>query len=398
MSIRNATASWSGYSHQGQVGLLIALRKLQEQVNPQVYFVQFETHEDVAIYQLLPDGTKDYLSVHQVKAYYSDGNFRKSTYTTVLNGHFEDGVEKYLHTVVDITDWETSTTTNSNNVQRYSYRNDRYYCNTTEIEEYIKIELQQILTSSQAVVDNAYYRLLFALDHRIRNEHQKASKDLFDIKFSLDEIRAIITNQDLFSDKEIYECRKLFYDTFIEFIKYDETLTDDRRAFIEGSIINDINALSDKDFTKFLQLLNLNETPERLQQSQIFYNQEGLKQVFFHLIIGIVNCAPVLIKRNSVHYKNANGNFVATAIISEEMEAPRVVKNILTNLTAQNLLWENHQLINRNIEKDLGYENPSINLISTVIDDSDRQKFMSFSKSKLIKRDEAKQLLNGTNN
>jgi hypothetical protein len=50
-SNRNATASWSGFSHQGQVGLLIALRDLQKDgVDKDNNYVLFEKHEDVAVY------------------------------------------------------------------------------------------------------------------------------------------------------------------------------------------------------------------------------------------------------------------------------------------------------------------------------------------------------------
>jgi len=58
-SNRNATASWSRFSHQGQVGLLIALRELQKNgVDKDRTFVQFEKHEDVANYEEDENGVK----------------------------------------------------------------------------------------------------------------------------------------------------------------------------------------------------------------------------------------------------------------------------------------------------------------------------------------------------
>ena len=401
MSNRNATASWSGYSHQGQVGLLVALRKLQEQIDLNTHYVQFETHEDVAIYQLLPDGTKSYLSVHQVKAYYSDGNHLKSTYGSVLNGTFEDGGEKILHTVAEITDWESSATTNTNGVALYVYNQAplKAYCGTTEIEEYIKIELRNILNKAEPFIITAYQRLSFTLDHKIRIEHQKAYKSLFDITFTLDEILQIIQCEDVFQQKEILDCRKLFYDTFIE-VALEENLTQDHIDLLEAGIVKDINNLDDNQFLKFLQLLNLNVTPIKLKSSQIYFNEPGLKQVFFKILFGVVNCNATL-EANSINYsRNPFPNkFVLTAIISEEFEASQVVTNIIENLETQNVLWEKHLLINRHIEADLVRANPSIGMISTVLTDSDNNKFMSFSRSKLIKRDDALHQLNhGTNN
>lgn len=396
MSNRNATASWSGYSHQGQVGLLVALRKLQENgIDLNTHYVQFETHEDVAIYQESIGGARVNLTVHQVKAYYSANNLYKSTYDGVLNGNFAPGNEKYLHTAVDISDWATSTTTNNNNVLRYPYTQTQHYCGTTEIEAFIKVELNNILSASNPIIDDAYYRLSFELDHRIRQEHQKTHKHLFDIKFSLQEINQLIRSNETFTEKDIYDCRKLFYDTYIDIVK-NENLTQERIDSIQDNIIKQINALDDSDFLLFLQHLNLNETPERLKHSQIYYNSPGLKQVFFRMIIDIVNVDPTLIENFVKYSKDAEpSKFVLTAIIEEEREQLTVVENILTNLKSQNLLWENHSLVNRNIEIELSNRNPDINMVATIEEKADdKDKFMSFTKSKLIKREGATQKLN----
>ncbi|MCZ2481173.1 ABC-three component system protein [Aquirufa nivalisilvae] len=396
MSNRNATASWSGYSHQGQVGLLVALRKLQENgIDLNTHYVQFETHEDVAIYQEPIRGVRVYLTVHQVKAYYSATNLYKSTYGGVLNGNFEPGNERYLHTAVDISDWVTSATTNNNNVLRYPYTPNQHHCGTTEIEAFIKVELKNILNAANPIIDDAYYRLSFELDHRIRQEHQKAYKHLFDIKFSLQEINQLIRSTETFTEKDIYDCRKLFYDTYIDIVK-NENLSQERIDSIQDNIIKQINALDDSDFLLFLQRLNLNETPERLKHAQIYYNSPGLKQVFFRMIIDIVNADPTLIENVVKYSKDAEpSKFILTTIIEEESEQLTVVENILTNLKSQNLLWENHSLVNRNIEIELVNRNPDINMVATTEEKADdKDKFMSFTNSKLIKRESATQKLN----
>lgn len=400
MSNRNATASWSGYSHQGQVGLLIALRELQKDgIDLNTCYVQFETHEDVAIYTEPAGGERTYETVHQVKAYYSDGNTSKSKYSSVLNGNFEDGNVKYLHTAVEITDWDTSDITNNNAVLRYPYSSTQSYCGTTDIETFIKEEIKTILNAAQAVIDEAYCRLSFELDHRIREEHKKAHKHLFDIKFSLQEINELIRSEETFIKKEISDCRKLFYDTYIEIVR-NEDLTRERINDIE-IIIGEINRLNDDDFITFLQRLNLNETAERLKRTQISYNSIGLKQVFFRMIIDVIQAAPVLIE-NVIKYKfNTESNtFVLTAIIEEERDQLTVVENILTNLKSQNILWENYSLINKDIEIDLVSRNPTIkNVATSEQKEDDRDKFMSYTNSKLVKRDNVIQkLTNGENN
>ncbi|MBK9247175.1 MAG: hypothetical protein IPM69_03460 [Ignavibacteria bacterium] len=142
MCKRNATASWSGFSHQGQVGLLIAIRKLKEKgISLTNHFLELEKKEDVAICKR-ENGNEQYLSVHQVKAYYSDGGHLISSYKSVLKGRVEyqkDGdklptgnfiagdwcnADNFLHTVVMICDWtdeKIAQIGNTHNVKRYEY-------------------------------------------------------------------------------------------------------------------------------------------------------------------------------------------------------------------------------------------------------------------------------------
>jgi hypothetical protein len=63
-------------------------------------------------------------------------------------------------------------------------------------------------------------------------------------------------------------------------------------------------------------------------------------------------------------------------------------------------VWENHSLINRNIEIELVNRNPAINMVATIEEKADdKDKFMSFTNSKLVKREDATQKLNnGENN
>ncbi len=342
-SNRNATASWSGFSHQGQVGLLIALRELQRDgVNKDKTFVQYEKHEDVAIYEVNENGDKNYLSVHQVKAYYSDNAQYKSTYDKVLNEDFESGNQLFLHTTKEISDWNTSATLNNNEVLRFEYSKGVFHCGTTEIENLIKAELATLLDNIPSFSDNALYRLTYELDLKIRTEHKKASKPLFDIHFSLTQIEDLIRNTSNFEAKEIYDCRKLFYDSFREILK-TEDITQEKIDEINNGIIKEINDLDDENFLLFLQRLNLNETAEMLKSTQVAFNQVGLRQVFFRILIDIINTPPVLIDK-TVKYKKETepANFVLTAIIEEERDKLTVIENILTNLTSQDLLWENY--------------------------------------------------------
>lgn len=405
MNERNATASWSGYSHQGQVGLLIALRKLQEDgIDLSNHYVEFENTEDVAIYESTQDGSKNFISVHQVKAYYSDGNNTKSKYTSVLNDPFQGAGTKYLHTVVEIDNWITSPVSNNNSVERYPYSNTQFHSDTTEIEIFIMEELNMIFPGNPSRAELAYKRLSFELDNKIRSEHKnKASKNLYDIKFSLQEIINIINDQSIFESQGVYECRKIFYETFIEVIT-EEGISDDKRQFLEEGVVKWINDLDDQSFNKFLQYLNICELPKDLKRSQVIANKDGLEQVFFRLLVDVLELDP-LQEENIIKYKkdNINSDFVITSVIKEPRKTKTVVKNIIDNLESMNLLWENHQLINKYINADLVIDNPIFNSIpkdSEMTEDSksDNDRFMQYSKSKLISRENAIQLLNDTNN
>ncbi|MGV3609437.1 MAG: ABC-three component system protein [Fluviicola sp.] len=436
MSNRNATASWSGYSHQGQVGLFVALREIRKcilnglQAEFDIYFLEYETREDVAIHKQLISGEISVLSVHQVKAYYSDGHLintykdvftgnpiyqkdnddkflRDATGKKIPTGDFEPGQwcsqDNYLHTTVEIGNWPTSFQDfpNDNNIVRYDYESNIYHCGTDEISGRIIEELNSsdFQNGNSHLANLALHRLCFKLDEKIRLEHSsKTSKVDYEVKFSFQELYDIILDDLDVTNNEIYQSRKLFYDTFIEVMDLMD-VDQERIDTVKNAIINQINQLDDRDFLLFLQRLNLNESPENLKKSQVYYNRPGLKQVFFKMIVEIIETSPVLDDR-VVKYKNKEepSDFVITAIIEEEDQKLTVVENILSNLRSQNLLWENHSLVNKEIEINLD-RNPSIDNISSAEEKlDDRDRFMSFSNSKLVKRDHVTNKLNNGRN
>src|SRR5690606_35239260 len=133
--------------------------------------------------------------------------------------------------------WITSSVSNNNSVERYPYSNTQFHSDTTEIEIFIMAELNMIFPGNPSRAELAYKRLSFELDNKIRSEHKnKASKNLYDIKFSLQEIDNIIKDQTIFDNQGIYECRKIFYGTFIDLIK-EEDLDLEIREFLESGVI-----------------------------------------------------------------------------------------------------------------------------------------------------------------
>ncbi len=396
MSNRNATASWSGFSHQGQVGILVALREMNKIAKEEYdsHFLEYETREDVAIYKQPLGGDKEYLSVHQVKAYYSAGNNTKVKYNEVLNGDFELCGNDFLHTVVSIEDWETSTTTNNNSVKRFKYSNNKYHCDTNEIESLIKEELKTSLGEDEGRIALALKRLTFELDSKIRTEHKKKYKPLFKVFFSMSRLNEVIKDNSDFDNSNIYNQRKTFYSLFINLVKIHDT-EESHLQIINVDIIDVIYQLPDNDFVLFLQRLSLNESVDESGNHLLQFSQDGFRSVFFKLLLEITESLPIL-EEGSVKYSltGRKEKFVLTTINEDEINAANVVRNILQNMKSQNLLWDNHELINREINKKLIDLIPNIKNVPTGIVD-DGNKFMSFAKGNgLIDRETAKTILN----
>lgn len=437
MSSRNATASWSGYSHQGQVGLLVALREMRRLMLTgldqefDIHFVEYENNEDVAITKLLPNRVKELLSVHQVKAYYSQGHLL-STYKSVFTGApiylkgtdgkfvkdaqgnktetgtYESGqwctTNNFLHTAQSIRNWPahdfTSVGGNPNSIMRYEYNTNIFNCGTKEISNYLVLELnsQDFHNGNQGLASMALNRLSFKLDEKIRSEHAtKPSKDLYDIKFSFQELLSIINETNDVSSNNIFISRKLFYNEFINKVETHTVDEDnDHIEFLKSSIIQELYVLDGLDFLNFLKKLNLNVDSKLLDTPHYNFNPDGLKQVFIKLLLEVKNIVPEIVE-NSVQYINNEDKlkYILTSIIEDEDDVKSVISNILDNLKSQNILWENHALINRNISADFSDNIPKINnIIMNDEDAKEEEKFMSFSsKSKLINRDDAKNIL-----
>lgn len=397
-SNRNATASWSGFSHQGQVGLLLALRELQKDTcDKNNTYVQFEKHEDVAIFiDKLPQ--PEFLSVHQVKAYYSANSDKTSKYKSVLNDDFEPGNERFLHTTLQITDWDTSITTNKNNVKRYEYSKDIYHCGTTEIETFIKDELKKIIGDNDWKINSAIKKMTYFLDFKIRSEHQKKNKGLFDVKFSLSEIENIVLDESEFKANDIYVCRNLFFDIFMDF-KINSNLEEKNIDQIEELICEIYESFNDDEFLLFVRRLSLNRKPANQTNTHSIFSEDGLRQVFYEVLFEVSTIYPEVNKVDlTVFYKSFG--YVLTTIIDDKKYDKEVVKNILNNMQSQSIHWERTSLINREINGKFHELNPDFfDVLKQEKKEKDFTMFMYFNGStEFVCRETAKNnLTNGKN-
>lgn len=162
MANRDATAIWSGYNHQGKVGLFVALREMANLAENAPYdsitvalfgewHIEFEQAEDFDIYTKPPCADPNYIhSRHQVKAHAGqdgrqfskykkvvapytitrkDGNvdtmpgFDKSIkdeYGNVLTNELPAN-KRYIHLVQSVQSWKNDVENNPNQVSPYTY-------------------------------------------------------------------------------------------------------------------------------------------------------------------------------------------------------------------------------------------------------------------------------------
>lgn len=439
MSSRNATASWSGYSHQGLVGILVALREIrrlvsedkQDQFN--IHFLEYENNEDVAISKEEIDLSKELLSVHQVKAYYSQGHLL-STYKSVFTGapiyqieadgklskdnngkkietgNYQTGQWctglNYLHIVENIGNWPltdfSSVGGNPHDIKRFEYNTDTFYCGTDQIGEYILEELKSVdfHRNNDGLASMALKRLSFELDKKIRYEHAtKDSKEDYEIIFSFQEIMDIIYSNIDVQANNTYVCRKLFFDLYIDF-KKQSTLDEEQLDQIEQIIFEVYDSFNDEDFLLFIRRLSLNRKPTNQTNTHSIFNEDGLKQVFFEILFEVSTIYPEVNKDQLILAYNSF-RYILTTIIDEEKKAKEVVQYILNNLESQSLLWEKTSLINKEINGSFQELNPDFFDIRKNDEKAkDFTKFMQYNGStELICRDTAKNnLTNGNTN
>ena len=108
----DASCSWNGYNHQGKLAIWYALKKIAELYDSgkteqenlsilETYFLEIEYLEDFSFGRYLPDGSAEYLSVHQVK---NHEKTNPSDYDSALLGlayHVSKSADlqkAYLHT------------------------------------------------------------------------------------------------------------------------------------------------------------------------------------------------------------------------------------------------------------------------------------------------------------
>lgn len=358
---RNATSSWSGYSHQGMIGLLIALRKLTELAGQGIdlnrYKIEYERQEDIALHE-----DNAVIQVHQVKAKRTATT--KGPYTPALINFAACAGLNYLHTICEVTDWdELLPAANPSNVLLYPYSQAQLFCPLDEMETMIDGAIFTYLhTIGHVQCNNEAWRkqakdeFLGLLDDKIRYEHHHHTQAQYNITFLLSEIEQIMVNAPTRNRSKIWEIRKKIFATFLEYLDdMDNAVIDISPAHetVVTHFISKIYGLSDEQLIKFLCNINPHtsgrEQFKHCETTDGFFVKAHFYDTFLHTIIHITQTSAAL-DRSAIPYYNKNKHYLITAIQSVDYTKAKFSMEILKNPHIDFSSYENDLIINQNFD------------------------------------------------
>ncbi|SEO12084.1 hypothetical protein SAMN05216436_1354 [bacterium A37T11] len=362
---QNATASWSGYSHQGKVGLLIALRKLnspgmnQEDLND--YWLDYEVQEDVRIGKSTLT-----LEVHQVKAYV--GGIYLASYTDALATFNHCAGGNFIHSIVDIVNWNNLTPAlNPHTVVRYPYALNMNHCPLGEIEVYIKQEIQRFLhvngslhEGNDSYADGVYFQFLGKLDEKIREEHRTKTKINYNIRFSLQEIENLVLHSPNYQKTRIQGIRDNIYHTYVSLVHdiHDGSIniSDTHQEAVE-SAIEQISKLEDVKLVRFLQNINPHTTCnlifDKITETSAFYNSDNFYSIFLYVLIRVTG-SPYKLDESEIPHYFRDKSYLLSSIQSSSTDIWRHAEKILNNNNIDFSAYETDFIITDNYNGRIG--------------------------------------------
>lgn len=402
MSNRNATASWSGYLHQGKVGIFLALKQLRELVENDCDFkewvVEFESAEDIDIKQ----GNK-VISRHQVKAYKNakypndykevlgvlkyecrQGKLKRVSSGFQTHSFDEKGTRielevdinsRYLHTITETYGFDLDKTeftekyknhsvkpqfvANPNNIQLYCYPNNLKYCELSNEKDFLlefsEKEIKTIIDKSNKSFEKnyrqIYYSLLYKLDTEIRNNHLYGNKKYPSISFN--DIYSIINSKVEHTRENISLLRSRFAKQWQAFIleleKADIPINSNQESKVE-KIIAELYSLKDEKFLQMLRDLNPDKSEignlETIEQVLEFWDENSLKDIFYMCLLKVEK------EEFDIRYfgYNIHGGYHLTVINRDEMMLKTVINSILSNSSLTEAIFKRKYIINKEFD------------------------------------------------
>lgn len=290
----NATPSWSGYNHQGQVGIFLALKELSELVSADYtyddYSIEFEKEdgEDIDIV----NGDK-IISRHQVKAKTSGKS--PSAYCDVLKNFNNNGVDEesmYLHIICKINDFakykdkvkSENPQLQVRNVKLYKYPDGNEYCELSKdsesrIDNFCKSEIKNILThcnhnlrNDDDHINETLFELKDLLCTKIREAHVAGERANPKILFS--KIYEIVTSTQKREKQAISRAKKLFE------IYWNKNFDDNTNSALFNRILN----LAHEEFETFIIDLHPQKSIKSLNEEQLIdslLDEDVFEEIFY---------------------------------------------------------------------------------------------------------------------
>lgn len=294
----NATSSWSGYNHQGQVGIFLALKELNELIQNSKdyskYSIRFEKEdgEDIDVLQ-----GENVVSRHQVKAKTS-GKY-PSNYKDVLTNFNIQSVNensRYLHTICEVIGFDLPEEEfnellnkpkfipNGCKIKLYEYPDGNKYCelskdSESKIDNFCKTEIKDILMQrSHSLKDDddhineTLFELKDLLCTKIREAHEVGKGANPEILFS--EIYEMVTSTQKREKQAISRAKRLFE------IYWNKNCDDSTSSYLFNSILN----LSHKQFEAFIIDLHPQKSIETLKKEQLLdslLDEDIFEEIFY---------------------------------------------------------------------------------------------------------------------
>ena len=400
MDIRNATASWSGYSHQGKVGICIALNEIvtliEKEDDISNWWVEYETAEDIDI-----KCSGEVMSRHQVKAYKTGKNL--NDYKDVLNEQkvvceggklniIQKGFQiheynedngylmttipeeaRFLHTVCEVRGfglteeayekldlpYKPSFVPNPNNIKLYTYPDDKKYCDIFGekdiIMKFCKEYIKELLTiensdfsDDQLRHENIFYEIVDILDKKILKGHCEGTFPILYFK----EIFKVIIDVEKIEKNNLQIIRNLFikiWEEFISDIWRNKEIEDYSVLKITEKYVEAIFRLDYAEFEQLLRDLNPDECVHSIAGIEgitALCKRNAFKDLFFYCLIKVRSDDFVLSERG---YRT-NGGYVLTLITDRPSMAGSVLEKVVLNKRITKAIFEKKYFVNDKIE------------------------------------------------
>lgn len=371
---RNAVSSWSGYNHQGKVGIFLAIRELKKLT---------DAREDYSKYKLIfeKNGGEDVdicystavVSRHQVKAK-KDGKY-PNDYAIVRTINSENcrtgyqilgttNQDRYLHVICEVNGWDMDKSTfkksysgakyvpNKSKVQLYTYPDGEKYCNLvggriSPIDDFCIADIKEILKHSNITLSNdedhieeTLLEINELVSRRISKAHN-AGKGVYPVIY-FQELNKIITSTEKRQRQSIRRAKNLFA------LYWNENLDNDA----DNTVINEILNLAEDDFENLL--IDLHPDGKILDLKKInnldnLVDRYSIKYIFYNFLKW---CKEEKFILDNLHYQTNQESFRLSLINAPKAAAGEVKDSIMQNIGLRLIrtIFDTDYLINMNID------------------------------------------------